>query len=87
MKNGQSRNQKLNRHAAMFVFYLTLAKVDVGTFISLQEYKGGTTKALENLQNVKEKILKEDVNSAYRIKEVWGLIPDSVDGLDLELTG
>ena len=71
----------------MFVFYLTLAKVDVGTFISLQECKGDTTKALENLQNVKEKILKEDVNSACRIKEVWDLIPDSVDGLDLELTG
>ena len=59
--------------------------VDVGTFASLQERKGGATKALENLQNVKEKRLKEEVNSTYRMKKVCDLIPDSVDGLDLEL--
>ena len=53
----------------------------------MQECKGGATKALENFQNVKEKRLKEDINSAYRMKEVCDLIPDSVDGLDLELTG
>ena len=32
--------------------------VDVGTFVSLQECKSGATKALENLQNFKEKRLK-----------------------------
>ena len=53
----------------------------------MQECKGGAIKALENFQNVKEKRLKEDINSAYRMKEVCDLIPDSVDGLDLELTG
>lgn len=53
----------------------------------LQECKGSATKALQNLQKVKEKRLKEDLNSAYRMKEVCGSIPDSVDGLDLELTG
>ena len=61
--------------------------VDVGTFVSLQECKGGETKALENLQNVKEKRAKEDIYSAYRIKEVSDLKPDSVNGLDLELIG
>ena len=33
------------------------------------------------------KRLKEDVNLACPMKEVCDLIPDSVDGLDLELTG
>ena len=45
--------------------------------------KSGVTKALENLQNIKEKRFKEDLNSAYRMKEVCDLIPDSIDGLDL----
>ena len=45
--------------------------------------KNGVTKALENLQNIKEKRFKEDLNSAYRMKEVCDLIPDSIDGLDL----
>ena len=54
-----------------------------GTFVLLQKSKGGVTKALENLQNIKEKRFKEDLNSAYRMKEVCDLIPDSVDGLDL----
>lgn len=49
----------------------------------LQECKGSATKALQNLQKVKEKKLKEDLNSAYRMKEVCDLIPDLVDGLDL----
>ena len=84
MKNGQSRDQKLNRCAAIFVFYITLA---FSIFVSLQEYKGGATKALENLQNVKEKKLTEDLNSDHRMKEVHDFIRDSVDGLDLELTG
>ena len=84
MKNGQSRDQKLNRCAAIFVFYITVA---FSIFVSLQEYKGGATKALENLQNVKEKKLTEDLNSDYRMKEVRDFIHDLVDGLDLELTG
>ena len=53
------------------------------TFVLLQKSKGGVTKALENLQNIKEKRFKEDLNSAYRMKEVCDLIPDLVDGLDL----
>ena len=53
----------------------------------MQECRGGATKAVENLQNVKEKRLQEDVNSAYRMKVVCDLIPDSVDGLNLELIG
>ena len=61
--------------------------VNVEIFVSLQEYKGGATKALENLQNVKEKKLTEDLNSDHRMKEVHDFIHDSVDGLDLELTG
>lgn len=61
--------------------------VDVGTFVPLQEFKGGAYKALEKFQNVEAKRLKEDINSAYRIKEVSDLIPSSVDGLDLELKG
>ena len=61
--------------------------VDVGIFASFQECKGGVTKVLENLQNVKKKRLRENLNSACRKKEVCDLIPDSVDGLDLELTG
>ena len=56
-------------------------------FESLQECKGGSTKALENLQNFKEERLKEDANSAYRMKEVCDLILDSSDGPDLELIG
>ena len=61
--------------------------VDVGTFASLLQCKGGATKALENLQNVTEKRLKEDLYSAYQMKEVWESIPNSIDGLDLKLMG
>ena len=37
-ENGQSRDQKLNRRAVMFLFLHNAHLVNVGTFVSLQEF-------------------------------------------------
>ena len=74
-----------NRNNSCILHNASLVKV--GDFVSFESCYDGAGTKLEYLQNIKKRRLKEDTNSSQRMKTVCDLIPNSLDGLDLETTG
>ena len=74
-----------NRKNICFLHSAKLAKV--GDFVSLQSCYEGASKTLEYLHNVRQRRRNEEQNSVHLMKPVCDLIPNSLDGLDLETNG
>ena len=53
-------------------------------FTTLSSVSGGLKVRLTELHRLRDIRLKEDVKSAYRMKDVCDKIPESIDGLDLK---
>jgi len=69
------------------VCILHVSGIQHGEFIPLHNIRGPPQEKLEMLHNLREKRLLQSHDSPARMEAVCRLIPDNLDGVDLEMTG
>ena len=66
---------------------LHVVGIEHGKFTSFRNVKGDPTEKLKNLHRIREQRLSEAHDSVHRMAEVCSLIPDTLEGLDLDIIG
>ena len=69
------------------VCILHMSGIQHGEFIPPQNIRGPPQEKLEMLHNVRKKRLLQSYDSPARMEAVCNIIPDNLDGVDLEMTG
>ena len=69
------------------VCILHVSGIQHGEFIPLQNIRGPPQEKLEMLHNLRKKRLLQSHDSPAQMEAVCKLIPDNLDGVDLEMTG
>ena len=60
---------------------------ETDTFICFSSVKCDPAEKLSKLLQTRERRLAESINSPHRMKNVCDLLPETLDGLDLDTTG
>ena len=77
--------EELQIHPSVCILHVS--GIQHGEFIPLQNIRGPPQEKLEMLHNVRKKRLLQSHGSPARVEAVCKLIPDNLDGVDLEMTG
>ena len=87
--NFNSNEFKISKHSKSQTEYILHASgiPDCGPFTPFSKVRGPPERKLEQLHEIRNKRLDESAGSPYRMTAVCDLIPESLDGADLETIG